>query len=51
MARRYGSLPSEIRDLEIDDFEFNLLVASTGTQDEVKQNEKLTKELGHGKKR
>jgi hypothetical protein len=38
IAKRYGKLPSEIKNLDIKDFEFNLFVASQGLQEEAKQS-------------
>lgn len=44
LARRYGVLPSDIVNLEVEDFCLNLLVANIGAQIEEKALQKAKKE-------
>ena len=43
MSTRYGCLPSDIKNLSINDFCFNLLVLSKGLQQDQKIAEKKAK--------
>jgi hypothetical protein len=45
LAKRYGILPSEILKISIDDYQFNILAASTGVLDESRQAEKSRRGL------
>lgn len=43
VCRRYGVLPSEIKNGTIDDLQFNILVANTGVDAENKNSAKATR--------
>lgn len=40
LARRYNQLPSELKDISIQDYQFNILVASLGLQSEENERKK-----------
>lgn len=49
MAKRFGVLPSEFIKQHPDDFQFNLLIASVGADEESKALNKMKKSRPYGK--
>lgn len=43
LARRFCKLPSELRKLTLEDYEFNLFIARAGLDAEKRQREKANK--------
>lgn len=46
ISKRYGKLPSELLSLSLEDYQFDLLIASTAIEEELKEMKK-----SHGEKR
>ena len=51
LAKRYGTLPSDIAKLDITDYQLNLLVAEHGIGEDIKQQEKLNKIVPKSRRR